>query len=151
MATPKSIICQGITYGSVLELAERFGIHPSTVARRFRDGWTPESAVGVDTKPKRQGHGTSVTYNGKQYSHLKALADELQIDANTFRARLARGYSLEDAATGQMRPRVSALAEAIDFEGKTYSSKDSLAKAHGTTWSVASRRLLRGWNMRQAL
>ena len=50
-----------------------------------------------------------------------------------------------------MRPRVNALAEAIDFEGKTYPSKDSLAKAHGTTWSVASRRILRGWNMRQAL
>ena len=151
MATPKSIICQGITYGSVLELAERFGIHPSTVARRLRDGWTPEAAVGVDAKPKRQGHGTSVTYKGKQYPHLKALADELQIDADNFRARLARGYSLEDAANGQMRPRVSALAEAIDFEGKTYPSKDSLAKAYGITWSVASRRILRGWNMRQAL
>ena len=151
MATPKSIICQGITYGSVLELAERFGIHPSTVARRLRDGWTPEAAVGVDAKPKRQGHGISVTYKGKQYPHLKALADELQIDADTFRARLARGYSLENAANGQMRPRVSALAEAIDFEGKTYPSKDSLAKAYGITWSVASRRILRGWNIRQAL
>lgn len=151
MATPKSIICQGITYRSVLELAERFGIHPSTVARRIRDGWAPEVAVGVHAKPKRQGHGTSVTYKGKQYPHIKAFADELGIDANTFRARLARGYSLEDAATGQMRPRVSALSEAIDFEGKTYPSKDGLAKAHGTTWSVASRRLLRGWSMRQAL
>ena len=59
MATPKSIICQGITYGSVLELAERFGIHPSSVARRLRDGWTPEAAVGVDAKPKRQGHRSS--------------------------------------------------------------------------------------------
>jgi GIY-YIG catalytic domain len=151
MATPKSILCQGVTYGSVLELAERFGIHPSTVARRLRDGWTPEAAVGVHAKPKRQGHGTSVTYNGKQYPHLKALADELKIDADTFRARLARGYSLEDAATGRMKPRVSAAAEAVEFEGKKYPSKDSLAKAHGTTWSVVGRRLLRGWTMRQAL
>jgi DNA-binding Lrp family transcriptional regulator len=52
MGTPKSIICQGITYDSVLELAERFQIHPSSVARRLR-------------------------------------------------ARLARGYSLDEAATGR--------------------------------------------------
>lgn len=151
MGKPKSIICQGIAYESVLALAERFGVHPSTVARRLRDGWASEAAVGVEAKPRRKGHGTTVTYNGKQYPHIKALAEELGIDANTFRARLARGYSLEDAATGQMRPKFSALAEAIIFQGKKYPSKDSLAKAHGTTWSVASRRLLRGWNMRQAL
>jgi hypothetical protein len=151
MSTPKSILCQGISYGSVLEIAERFGIHPSTVARRLRDGWSPEAAVGVHAKPKRQGHGTAVTYKGKHYPHLKALADELHIDADTFRARLARGYSLEDAATGRMKPRVSAVAEAVDFEGKKYPSKDSLAKAHGTTWSVVGRRLGRGWTMRQAL
>lgn len=151
MATPKTIICQGITYGSVLELAERFGIHPSTVARRLRDEWSPEAAVGIDAKPKRLGHGTSVVYKEKQYPHLKALADELQIDAQTFRARLARGYSLEDAVTGRMKPRVSAVAEAVDFEGKKYPSKESLAKAHGTTWSVVWKRLRRGWTMRQAL
>lgn len=151
MAALKAIICQGTEYGSVLALAERFGAHASTVARRLRDGWSPEEAVGVHPKPKRKGHGTSVTYMGKSYPHLKALAEELGIDAKTFRARLARGYSLEDAVTGNMKPRVSGAADAIDFEGTTYPSKDSLAKAHGTTWSIASRRLLRGWSMRQAL
>lgn len=151
MATAKSIGCQGVNYGSVHELAERFGIHPSTVARRLRDGWSPEAAVGLQPKPKRKSHGTSVTYMETTYPHLKALADSLGIDAKTFRARLARGYSLEDAVTGNMKPRVSGAADAITFEGKTYPSKDSLAKAHGITWSIASRRLLRGWSMRQAL
>lgn len=151
MATSKAIICQDTAYVSVLALAERFGIHASTLARRLRDGWSPEEAVGVLPKPKRKGHGTSVTYLGQNYPHMKALADALGIDAKTFRARLARGYSLEDAVTGNMKPRVSGAADAIDFEGTKYPSKDSLAKAHGSTWSIVSRRLLRGWNMRQAL
>lgn len=151
MVKPKQIVCDGVVYDSLLLLSQCFGVHQSTVARRLRDGWSPEEAVGISPKPKRKGHGTSVTYMGKSYPHLKALADELQIDANTFRARLARGYSLEDAAAGQMRPRVSALSETIDFDGKKYPSKDSLAKSHGTTWSVVGRRLLRGWTMRQAL
>lgn len=151
MATPKPIICQNVQYDSILVLAEKFGIHQSTVARRLRDGWSPEEAVGINPTPKREGHGTPVTYMGNKYPHLKALADALGIDANTFRARLTRGYSLEDAAAGIMKPRVSSAAEAINFEGKTYPSKDSLAKAYGTTWSVVSRRILRGWSMRQAL
>ncbi len=151
MANPIAIKCLGVIYDSVLALAKHFEIHPSTVARRLRDGWTPEAAVGIHVKPKRQGHGISVTYKGEKYPHLKALADELKIDADTFRARIARGYSIEDAATGRMKPRVSAVAEAVDFEGKKYPSKDSLAKAHGTTWSVVGKRLRRGWTMRQAL
>lgn len=151
MATPKPITCQGIQYNSVLALSEKFGIHQSTVTRRLRDGWSPEEAVGIHPKPKRKGHGTSVTYMGEKYPHLKALADAIGIDAKTFRARLARGYSLEDAVTSKMKPRISGAADSIDFEGQTYQSKDSLAKAYGTTWSVASRRILRGWNMRQAL
>jgi hypothetical protein len=151
MGIPKTIVCQGIIYDSVLELATHFGRHPSTVARRLRDGWSAEAAVGVEAKPKRQGHGISVTYLGKKYKHLKALADELQIDADTFRARLSRGYSLEDAATGQMKPRISGAAKSIDFEGKRYPSKGSLAKAYGITWTIVSKRLNRGWTMRQAL
>lgn len=151
MATPKAITCQNIEYESVLALAENFGIHQSTVARRPRDGWSPEEAVGIHPKPKREGHGTSVTYKGNKYPNLKALAEALGIDARTFRARLARGYSLEDAATGNMKPRVSGAADTIDFEGLTYPSKDSLAKAHGTIWSIVWKRLLRGWNMRQAV
>lgn len=151
MAISKAIICQDTEYDSVLALAERFGVHASTVARRLRDGWSPEEAVGVHPKPKRKGHGISVTYMGQNYPHLKALAEALGIDADTFRARLARGYTLEDAITGNMKPRVSGAAAAIDFEGTKYPSKDSLAKAHSTTWSIVSKRLVRGWNMRQAL
>lgn len=151
MAISKTIECLGSKYDTVLALSKHFGIHQSTVARRLRDGWTPEEAVGVNPKPKRKGHGTSVTYMGATYPHLKALADSLGIDAKTFRARLARGYSLEDAASGQMKPRVGGNSESIHFEGTTYPSKDDLAKTHGTSWSVVGKRLSRGWTMRQAL
>ncbi len=151
MVKSKKILCEGRCYESVSELAQQFGLHQATVARRLRDGWTPEAAVGIDRKPKRKGHGTAVTYIGTTYPHLKALADALGIDAKTFRARLARGYSIEEAAKGLMKPRLSANAQTIDFEGKRYESKDSLAKAYGLSWSVAAKRLSRGWTLRQAL
>ena len=151
MTVSKTLVCQGVTYPSVKELADRYQVHPSTVGRRLRDGWSPEQAVGLVERQKPEALGVSVTYKGKQYRNLKLLADELGLDAKTFRARLARGYSLEDAASGQMRPRVSAMAAEIEFEGVTYRSQDALAKAHATKWSIVYKRLKRGWTMRQAL
>jgi len=151
VAKPKQIVCNGITYDSILLLAQQFGIHQSTIARRIRDGWSPEEAVGINTKPKRKGHGVAVTYMGKKYPHLKALAEALGIDVSTFRARLARGYSLEDAVTGNMKPRRSTNAKSIEFEGKTFISRENLANTYGKAWSIVSKRLARGWTMRQAL
>jgi group I intron endonuclease len=151
MVKPKQIVCGGITYDSILLLAQRFGIHQATIARRLRDGWSPEEAVGINTKPKRKGHGKGVTYMGEKYPHLKALAEALGIDASAFRARLARGYSVEDAAKGNLEPRRSPNAKSIDFEGIRYLSKEHLANAHGKEWSIVSKRLGRGWTMRQAL
>jgi hypothetical protein len=151
MVAPKTLFCQGVKYPSVKDLADRYKVHQSSVARRLRAGWSPEQAVGLLERQKPEASGVAVTYKGKQYRNLKLLADELGLDAKTFRARLARGYSLEDAAAGQMRPRISANASEIESEGITYRSKESLAKAHNTQWSIVYKRLKRGWTMRQAL
>lgn len=147
----KTIICEGKVFQSILELSSHYKIHQSTIARRLRDGWTAEQSVGVAPKPKRIGHGISVTYNGKFYPHIEALAIELGIDGETFRARLKRGYSIEDAAVGKMRVRESAVAKNIEFEGVEYKSQTALANAYGQKWSNVTRRVNRGWTMRQAL
>ncbi len=147
----KTVICEGVSFNSIHELSEHYKVHQSTIARRLRDGWTPEQSVGVAPKPIRLGHGISVTYKSKTYPHIEALANELGIDGKTFRARLKRGYSIEDAATGTMRARVSAVAKSIIFEGKEYRSQTALANAYGEKWSNVTRRINRGWTMRQAL
>lgn len=147
----KTVICEGVSFKSILELSEHYKVHQSTIARRLRDGWTPEQSVGVSPKPRRLGHGLSVTFNGKTYPHIEALATDLGIDGRTLRARLKRGYSIEDAAVGNMRVRVSAVAKSIVFEGKEYESQTALANTHHVKWSNVTRRVYRGWTMRQAL
>ena len=151
MVAKKPITCAGNVYQSVIDLAKAFGVHQSTVARRLRDGWTPEQSVGIESKPRLIGHGTEVSYQGRWYPHLAALAVELRLDPRTFRARIARGYSIEEAAQGKMRPRKSGQAKVIDVEGRQFSSQTELATAYGLEWSVVSKRLNRGWTMRQAL
>jgi len=147
----KTVVCEGISFNSILELSDHYKVHQSTIARRLRDGWTPEQSVEVAPKPKRLGHGISVTYKGKTYPHIEALANDVGMDGKTFRARLKRGYSIEDAAAGNMRVRVSAVGKAIIFEGKEFKSQTALANAYGEKSSNVIRRVSRGWTMRQAL
>ncbi len=147
----KTVVCEGRIFNSILELSDHYKVHQSTIARRLRDGWTPEQSVEAAPKPRRLGHGLSVTFNGKTYPHIEALANDLGLDGQTLRARLKRGYSIEDAAIGNMRARVSAVAKTIIFEGKKYKSLTALAEEFGEKWSNVTRRVNRGWTMRQAL
>ena len=45
MGVEKVIVIQGKRYSSLLEAADEFGLHKSTLARRLRDGWAPEQAL----------------------------------------------------------------------------------------------------------
>jgi hypothetical protein len=64
MGIEKVIVIQGKRYSSLFEAADEFGLHKSTLARRLRDGWAPEQAVGLADKPKRIGSAKKVVYKG---------------------------------------------------------------------------------------
>ncbi len=151
MGTPRKLICEGVAYESILALAKAYGVSEGTIGRRTRSGWTPEQAVGMSPKPKRLGHGLVTNYKGRKFPNLAALARHYKIDPDNLRARLARGYDLESALSGTLKSRKSAMARAISFKGKRYSSHETLAAAFGLTWSVVGRRLKRGWSLEQAL
>jgi hypothetical protein len=151
MGIPTRISCNGIGYDSILALADAYKVSESKVGRRLRSGWTPEQAVGITPKPKRRGHGTVTDYKGRVFPHLVALAKQYNIDPKTLRARLARGYDVDSAVTGILKPRKSANSQSVEYAGNNFPSKDSLARAYGLTSSVVGRRLKRGWTMEQAL
>ena len=98
---PKEISCAGKTYSSVLEFSIAYSIHPSTTGRRLRDGWTPEEAARLSPR-KNKGHGKKVVINGVSYSTIKEACEALKLDPKTIRARIQRGYSIEDAFEGNL-------------------------------------------------
>lgn len=151
MGIPKRITCEGIVYDSILALATAYGASKGNIARRLRSGWTAEQAVGIEPKPKRQGHGTVTEYQGKTFPHLVALARHYKVDPKNLRARLARGYDLDSAVRGVLKPRKSPAAKSIQYDGKKFSTREDLAAAYDLKWSIVSKRLNRGWTMEQAL
>jgi hypothetical protein len=138
------------TYSSIAELAHAFSLNTSSIGRRLRDGWTPEEAVGLAHR-KRKGHGNKVVINGVSYPTIKEACEALKLDPSTIRARIQRGYSIEDAFEGNLHPRCSPAAKSIQFNGLTYPSIESLAQKFGTKASILQRRIKRGWTTEEAL
>ena len=150
MVKPISFSCEGVLFSSIVELAEHYKIHPSTVARRIRDGWSIEQAVGVEKK-QRVGHGNKVVINGKSYKTIKEACFNLNLNPATIRARIQKGYSVEDAFNGKFKERKSGVAKLISYEGIEYPSIEAIGETYQVKPSVISKRLKRGWTLSQAL
>ena len=109
------ICCNGNFFKSIYEFATAYSLHPSLVARRLRSGWTPEQAAGLIPR-KRSGHGNQVLVNGISYPTIKDACVALNLDPKTIRARIQRGYSVEDAFAGNLNQRTGGAVKAIDFD-----------------------------------
>lgn len=150
MVKPISFSCEGVLFSSIIELAEHYKIHPSTVARRIRDGWSIDQAVGLEKK-QRAGHGKKVVINGKSYKTIKEACLNLNLNPATIRARIQQGYSVEDAFNGKFKERKGGIAKLISYEGIEYPSIEAIGETYQVKPSVISKRLKRGWTLSQAL
>ena len=151
MGVEKHIVIQGKRFSSLLEAADEFGVHKSTLARRLRDGWTPEQAVGLEEKPKRIGSAKKVIYKGQMYNSIKHLAETHGIHPATFKRKLLQGSTAQQVIETKDAKRNSPAAKTISYKGITYPSIKSLTNAYDVNASQFVRRLQRGWNMEQAL
>ena len=88
MVAKTTLYCGGKSYSSIAELAQPFNLHPSSVGRRLRDGWTPEQAVGIQAR-KRLGHPNRVSFQGVHYRDLVELAKAYGVDPRNLRFRLS--------------------------------------------------------------
>jgi hypothetical protein len=151
MSVEKKLIIKGEIFNSILDAAVHFKVHKTTLARRLRDGWTSEQAVGLEEKPKRMGSAKSVLYNGVTYLNLRYLAEAFGQNAEMVRKKIRDGQSLDEALKERVKKRISANAKAIQFNGISYSSIQSLIDKYQIKASVFSRRIKRGWTVEQAL
>ena len=139
-----------MSFSSLAEMATHFKVHPSTVGRRLRDGWSTEEAVGFK-KRKKLGHGNQVFVDGQSYKTIKEACQVHGLNPETIRARIRNGYTVQDAFSGKFKERHSGLAKSISFKGIKYPSIEALGETFLIKASVISRRLKRGWTLSQAL
>lgn len=151
MSEGTKLVVNGKTYESLLDAAAHYKVNPSTLARRLRYGWTNEQAVGLEEKPTRIGSAKKVVYKGVTYPNLKHLAEAFGKNAEMLRRKIRDGHSVDEALTERVEKRISANAKAIEFNGKSYPSIQTLVDEYRVKASVFNRRIKRGWTMEQAL
>ena len=106
---------------------------------------TPEAVPEPAPEPVRRRGGECfaakpVTYAGKEYPSIAALAEAYGLGYKTCFARLRDGVPLEAPINRQMSSR----AKPVAYNGVTYPSLTACAKAFGLTASACSRRLQKG-------
>tara|TARA_R100000951_G_C2616923_1_gene173089 strand:- start:78 stop:1157 length:1080 start_codon:yes stop_codon:yes gene_type:complete len=143
----------GKTYEGISNLAKAFGLTKKTVEARLSSNlnWTLRQVVGLEPAPKQIPLcAKEITYKGVTYPSIRHLATHLKVDVScdTFRRRLDKGMSIEDA----LNPRkIKVNAKQITFKGKTFSSLQEAAKFAGINTSTLTARLSSGWSVEKAM
>jgi len=94
-------------YASVRVLADEFGVDPSVVNRRLKNGWSKEEALGLVGKDVETGEDVnapvSLEYKGKTFRSVRALAERYNVSASKVRYRLKKGWTVAQAI-GHSKP-----------------------------------------------
>ena len=151
MGKPVEVICNGVVFESLKALAEHYGMTRAKLAQRIFIGWTPEQAVGLCVRHRKSSTGKPVEFNGVKYGSLVEASRALGLNPAAVAGRVANGYSSEDALSGKLKKRLGARSKPIEFGGTTYRSRQELCAQHSEKWGNVSRRVSRGWTIKQAL
>ena len=90
-----------------------------------------------------------VSYQGRNYESLHALAEACGVDEKLLAARLRNGWSVEDAVDTGIRERT---AVPVIYQGKTYATMRELADTFGLDYDrLRSRIQIRGWSIKDAV
>lgn len=169
----------GIVYPSFAEAVRQLqpmplqgaaGGHPDerpigekAVKERIDSGWTIEQAFGVDTPPAyregvkytnnggpRQG-GNGWRVDGKRFCSIQHIADHYGVLLYRTKARLQRGWTIEQAIGLEPRNHKNALYIEVTVEGRTFPNIKAAADFYGVNENTARGRLGRlGWTPEEA-
>lgn len=89
----KSVVVDGVSYNSITDVAEAFGLRANVLYARLERGSTLREALYLDIKETTR----TLDYQGKTYKSLIELAEEKDISIAALRMRIIRGMSLEEA------------------------------------------------------
>ncbi len=92
----------------------------------------------------------TVTYEGKTYPTIKALAQAYTVNYEHLRKLLRNEWSVEDAMK-ICREKIPGRGKLYEYEGKVYRSPKRMAEALGLPWSSFSHFLLRCDSVEEAV
>lgn len=137
---------------SLLAWSEEYQIPLQTLIDRIEKyGWSIEKAL-TKPVPKRKKYPSVLSYNGFTGT-LAEWSLVIGIDVKTLRARMQRGWSVEQTLTTPLDTRTSPRhrPSSYSYGGKEYPTLKSLCEEVGVSYRLVQSRLKLGWSIEDAV
>ena len=138
----KKVKFNGRCYKNIKELCDYLDLDYQKVWRRIHSGYSVEEAV----KPMcgMAGNRKKVVYQGKEYSSIKELCEDLNLPYSIIGNRLRDGYTVEQAVSKPSRYAT------VFYKGKEYLRKQ-LCEEHNIPVDTFRSRVANGLSVEEAL
>lgn len=114
------------------------------LSSRLQLGWSLDDAVNTGVGER---NAVPVTYHGKEYPTMQALAEAFDLNYDRLRSRIqTRNWSVEKAVDEEL-----ITGTPVKYQGETYSSIAALAQSSGIDYRLLQGRLQRGWSVEQSV
>lgn len=136
---------EGQVYWGLADLADDYEFYEETVRKRVEAGWTLRQSVELDPRPIVTLAGDEWVVGDKVFISTQALCDHFGLIVATFKARLKRDWTFEQAIGLDEPPNQ------IDYKGKIYKSIPEICDAYNQNYGRVTSRLAKGQTLEQAL
>lgn len=138
----------GNEYNSITEMCRSYGIKRTEYYKRLKRGWSLEETLTREVKNRGECRRKKCKdHLGNEYNSRDELCKAYGISYNTFKSRIALGWSLEKALTTPL----SNGKKCKDHLGNTYNSISEMCEAHNIHRRTFKYRLKHGCTLEEAL
>ncbi len=141
------INANGLTFKSIINACNHFGITPNMYHARKRYGWSDDEVFGISPRNKPYSRtDTQILVSGKCFRSVSRAAEHYGLSKGCVIQRLRNGWTIDEAfglTERDIRPNSKSFAG--------YKSIADAARQTGIGQSTISWRLKKGWSPQQAL
>lgn len=92
-----------------------------------------------------------VDHLGREYDSVTGMCKEWHVNRYTYSDRIERGWSVEEALTGNKKKKIPKSKECKDHLGNDYSSIAEMCREYNVEYTIYRRRRDLGWTLKEAL
>lgn len=143
----------GNKYPSISKMCEAYGISPSAYNSRLNNGWSKGDALTkpVESTTHKRRTKPVEDHIGRTYPSITDMCEDYGILPVTYRNRITRGWSVEQALTTPTDMIISRAVPCEDHLGNKYRTKKDMCLAYGIDTTVFNYRMKSGWGLERAL
>jgi len=151
-----NVVFEGENFSSFKELCSKYGVNYGTFIARKNKGYSlpeciygKEKVVSIKNPEKRIDSKKDIKYLGKVYSSYNELCEKFNVNYDSFKERMLKGWYIDDCIYGRVTDDNS---PGIEYNGVVYESLKRLCEKFNVKLQKLHYRMnTLGWSLGKAL